>query len=73
MQLRAGLAGLVATVWSIAAILIFTAAGGTSAAPVCPPGGDHSPAAKLVSDDDGPRADTMTTTSNDPRCGGSER
>lgn len=72
MQLRAGLAGLVATVWTIAAILIFTAAGGSSAAPVCPPGGDHSPAAKLASADDGPRSDTMTT-SNDLPCGGSER
>jgi hypothetical protein len=71
MQLRAGLAGLVATVWSIAAILVFTAAGGSSAAPVCPPGG-NSPAAKLASADDGPRSDTVTT-SNDPRCGGSER
>ena len=72
MQLRAGLAGLVALVWSIAAILIFTAAGGSSAAPACPPGDEHASPAKLASVGDGPRPEPVTT-SNDGSCGPSGR
>ena len=66
MQLRAGLAGLVARVWLIAAILIFDAAAGSSAAPACAPVTAQMPA-KLASVDDGPRSDPASTR-NDPRC-----
>ena len=68
MQLRTGLAGLVALVWSTAAILIFNSAGGPPSAVACWPAPEPGAEGRLVTLSDGSGSPQTRSEDTETTC-----